>query len=73
MTAAAQVQKATSDLAGTIASEKSAESVLAKDRAIALNARNQWKRVDELFKQGIMSQQDDDAGKGRMWMRLTLR
>src|SRR5450756_973983 len=43
-TAGAQVQKATSDLAGTVAGEKSAESVLAKDRANALNARNQWKR-----------------------------
>src|ERR1019366_2773076 len=33
MTAAAQVQKANSDLAGTRASEKSVESVLAKDKA----------------------------------------
>ena len=65
-TAGAQVQKATSDLAGTIASEKSAESVLAKDRANTLNARNQWKRVDELFKQGIMSQQDDDLAKANV-------
>jgi len=65
-TAGAQVQKATSDLAGTVAGEKSAESVLAKDRANALNARNQWKRVDELFKQGIMSQQDDDLAKANV-------
>ena len=63
MAAAAQVQKANSDLSGTVASEKSAESALAKDRATALNARNQWTRVDELFKQGIMSRQDDDAAK----------
>ena len=61
--AGAQVLKANSDLSGTVASEKSAESALAKDRATALNARNQWTRVDELFKQGIMSRQDDDAAK----------
>jgi len=65
-TAGAQVQKATSDLAGTVAGEKSAESVLAKDRANTLNASNQWKRVDELFKQGIMSQQDDDLAKANV-------
>jgi len=65
-TAGAQAQKATSDLAGTVAGEKSAESVLAKDRANTLNARNQWKRVDELFKQGIMSQQDDDLAKANV-------
>ena len=39
LTAAAQVQKANSDLSGTMASEKSAESVMAKDRANALNAQ----------------------------------
>ena len=61
--AGAQVLKANSDLSGTVASEKSAESALAKDRATALNARNQWTRVDELFKQGIMSRQDDDLAK----------
>ena len=61
--AGAQVQKANSDLSGSVASERSAESALAKDRATALNARNQWTRVDELFKQGIMSRQDDDAAK----------
>jgi HlyD family secretion protein len=66
ITTAAQVQKSNSDLAGTVASEKSAESVMAKDRANALNARNQWKRVDELFKQGIMSQQDDDLAKANV-------
>ena len=40
--------------------------MLAKDRANTLNARNQWKRVDELFKQGIMSQQDDDLAKANV-------
>jgi|SRR5450631_41757 len=66
LTAGAQVQKATSDLSGTVASEKSANSVLAKDRATAINARNQWERLDGLFKQGIISRQDDDAAKAAM-------
>src|SRR5664279_1238398 len=65
-TAAAQVKKAASDLAGTVASEKGAESVLAKDRANTLNAHNQWERLDGLFKQGIISRQDDDAAKATM-------
>src|SRR5271157_2702699 len=64
--AGAQVQKAKSDLSGTVASEKSAESVNAKDRATALNARNQWGRLDGLFKQGIISRQDDDLAKATM-------
>jgi HlyD family secretion protein len=66
LTAGAQVQKATSDLSGTVASEKSAESVIARDRATALNARNQWGRLDPLFQQGIISLQDDDLAKATM-------
>ena len=54
LSAGAQVQKATSDLSGTVASERSAESVIAKDRAAALNAGNQWERVEPLFKKGII-------------------
>ena len=63
LTAAAQVQKAKSDLAGTMASEKGVESVLAKDQANALNARNQFLRQDTLFKSGIISQTDHDLAK----------
>jgi HlyD family secretion protein len=63
MTAAAQVQKANSDLAGTMASEKSVESVLAKDKANALNARNQYARQDSLFKDGIISRTDHDLAQ----------
>jgi HlyD family secretion protein len=63
LTAGAQVQKANSDLAGTMASEKSAESVLAKDKANALNASNQYLRQDSLFKDGIISQTDHDLAK----------
>ena len=60
LTAAAQVQKSNSDLAGTMASEKSVESVLAKDKANALNAKNQYVRQDTLFKDGIISRTDHD-------------
>jgi HlyD family secretion protein len=66
MTAAAQVQKANSDLAGTMASEKSVESVLAKDKANALNARNQYERQDSLFKDGIISRTDHDLAKATL-------
>src|SRR5579871_4048154 len=52
LTANAQVQKAMSDLAGTVANEKAAEAVLAKDQANALNAVNQTQRQDTLFAQG---------------------
>src|SRR5579871_126209 len=52
LTADAQVQKAMSDLAGTVANEKAAEAVLAKDQANALNAVNQTQRQDTLFAQG---------------------
>jgi HlyD family secretion protein len=66
LTAGAQVQKATSDLAGTVASAKSADAAGAKDRALALNARNQWERLNGLFKQGIISRQDDEAAKAAL-------
>jgi HlyD family secretion protein len=60
------VVKAKADLAGTIASEKSVESGLAKDRANALNAKIQWQRIDTLFSEGIASRQDHDSAKAVM-------
>jgi len=63
VSANAQVVKANSDLAGTVASEKSAEAIAAKDQANSLNAKNQWQRMDSLFTQGVISQQDHDAAK----------
>ena len=66
ITAGAQVVKAKADLAGTAANEKSAESALAKDRANALNAKNQWRRSDTLFGQGIVSRQDHDLAKANV-------
>src|ERR1700687_5669058 len=61
LTASAQVQKAQSDLAGTMASEKAVESVLAKDQANALNAANQDQRQDTLFARGLIPQTDQDV------------
>ncbi len=66
ITAAAQVQKANADVSGTVANEESVESILAKDQANALNARNQWQRQDSLFKEGITSQQDHDSAKAAL-------
>jgi len=62
-TAAAQVQKANSDLSGTIAGGRSASSVMAKDRAVAVNAQAQFGRLDSLFNDGITSKQDHEAAK----------
>ena len=66
LTSGAQVVKAKADLAGTIASEKGVESVSAKDRATALNAKTQWQRLDTFFSQGITSQQDYDSAKAAL-------
>jgi len=57
----AQVIKANSDVAGTVASEKGAESTAAKDRANELNAKTQSQRSDSLFSAGLISQQDHDS------------
>ncbi len=63
VTAQAQVQKARSDLAGAVAGQKSAEAILAKDRANELNAQIQWQRAEGLFDAGVISQSDHDTAK----------
>ncbi|MFZ0821578.1 MAG: efflux RND transporter periplasmic adaptor subunit [Candidatus Acidiferrales bacterium] len=63
VTATAQVVKANSDLSGSMASEKSAESIAAKDQANAVNANAQWLRMDGLFNEGVISKEDHDAAK----------
>src|SRR5579862_1373239 len=63
LTASAQVQKATSDLAGTKAGERTAESVMAKDQANAVNATSQNQRQATLFAQGLIAQVDRDVAK----------
>jgi HlyD family secretion protein len=63
LTAAAQVERARADLAGAAAAQKAAEAAVARDRANELNAKAQWQRIDELFRDGIVSQTDHDAAK----------
>jgi HlyD family secretion protein len=63
VTASAQVVKANSDLSGAMATEKSVEAIAAKDRANAINANAQWKRMDSLFTAGLVSQEDHDLAK----------
>jgi HlyD family secretion protein len=63
LTAGAQVEKTRADLAGAAAAQKAAESAVARDRANELNAQAQWQRIDELFRDGIVSQTDHDAAK----------
>ncbi len=63
VTASAQVVKANSDLSASMASERSAESVAAKDQANAVNANAQWLRMDGLFNEGVISKEDHDAAK----------
>ncbi len=63
VTAQAQVEKAKADLAGAIANRDNLKSVLAKDKANALNAQIQWQRSETLFKDGVVSQQDRDIAK----------
>ncbi len=63
LTAGAQVEKAKADLAAAVATQKAAESTMAKDRANELNAQIQWQRSEELFRAGIASQQDHDTAK----------
>ncbi len=62
-TATAQVQKANSDLTGAMAGARSMASLMAKDRATAVNAKAQYGRLDSLFNDGISSKQDHEAAK----------
>jgi HlyD family secretion protein len=62
-TARAQAEKARADLAAAIAAQKAAESAVARDHASELNAKAQFQRIDELFRSGIVSQQEFDSAK----------
>jgi len=55
LTAQAQLEKAKSDLTAAIANEKNAEAICAKDLANEANAKAQWDRADELFREDINS------------------
>lgn len=61
--AQAQVEKARADVSSATAGKNNLMAVLAKDRANAVNAQFQWQRMDGLFKDGVVSQQDHDSAK----------
>jgi HlyD family secretion protein len=63
LTLAAQIAKATSDVAGTVAGGRGVESIVARDRANELNAKTVSQRADALFAAGLISQQDRDSAK----------
>lgn len=63
ITAEALLEKAQSDLSAANATEKNAEAIAAKDLANEINAEAQWERADELFREGVVAQQDHDTAK----------
>ncbi len=63
ITAQAQLEKSKADLSATNASEKNAEAIAAKDLANEINAKAQWERADELFREQVTDQQDTDTAK----------
>jgi HlyD family secretion protein len=63
ITALAQLEKAKSDLSAANATEKNTEAIAAKDLANEINAKAQWERADELFREGVVAQQDHDTAK----------
>jgi HlyD family secretion protein len=58
-----QVEKAKIEIAVAVANRDNWQSVLAKDKANALNAKVQFERSDALFKQGIVAEQDHDGAR----------
>lgn len=70
VSAQAQLEKSKTDLSTTIANEKSAEAILAKDVANEVNAKGQWERdtqanlvAEKEIQAQIVSQQDVDTAK----------
>jgi HlyD family secretion protein len=61
--AQAQVERARADVSSASAAKNNQMAVLARDRANAVNAQIQWQRSDNLFKEGVVSQQDHDSAK----------
>lgn len=59
----AQLAKAISDVAAVTATRTSLEAVASKDYANFLNLREQWRRSEELFEEGVVSSQDHDIAK----------
>lgn len=63
LSAQAQLAKARADESAAIASQRNAQAIAAKDQASEVNARGQWERAQQLFKEQIMSRQDYDTAQ----------
>lgn len=63
ITAQAQLEKAKADLSASVAGEKNAEAIAAKDLATETNAKAQWERAQQLFNEQVTAQQDFDTAK----------
>lgn len=61
LTAQAQLAKSRADRAAASAARKTAEATAAKDLASAINAKQQWERADQLFRQGIVAREAYDT------------
>lgn len=61
--AQAQVTRAQADVSSAKAGRNNLISVLARDRANAVNAEIQWQRSEDLFRQGVVSKQDHDSAR----------
>lgn len=59
----ALVAKADAEVASAEATRNASLAGSEKDRANMLNAQKQWNRVRDLFKQGVVSEQDRDVSK----------
>lgn len=63
LTAQAQLAKARADLSAAVATERNTQAIAARDRASEINARGQWQRAEQLFREKIMSRQDYDTAQ----------
>jgi len=63
VTAQAQLEKARADFAATTASKSNAQAIAAKDQASLVNAQLAWQRADQLFRVGVVAEQDHDSAK----------
>ncbi|QHS50980.1 efflux RND transporter periplasmic adaptor subunit [Edaphobacter sp. 12200R-103] len=59
----AQLMKADSDIAAATATRTSLVAIAQKDQANLLNIKEQWRRSEGLFQEGVVSSQDHDMAK----------
>lgn len=63
LSAQAQLAKARADESAAVAGQRNVQAIAAKDRASEVNARGQWERAQQLYKEQIMSRQDYDTAQ----------